>query len=222
MTAPAAGRLAVAAGSSLRGARVPAGAWEVLQRHGEAAAYVLPHRIDHVANLRALAGAGCDRVLAIGSVGGLHAELGPGTILVPDDFVALDAAPASALEGEAAHRTAGFDPEWRQAVLEALADAGIEARDTGTYWQASGPRLETPAEIRLIAAHAEVIGMTIASECVAACELGLSYAALCVVDNLANGVAGKRLSVDELEANRARNRKRLEDALTLTLPRLAG
>ena len=53
----------------------------------------------------------------------------------------------------------------------------------------SGPRFETPAEIRLIAEHADVVGMTIASECVVAGELGLRYAAVCIVDNLANGVA---------------------------------
>ena len=41
---------------------------------GLARAYVLPHRIDHAANLRALAEAGCDRVLAISSVGSLDAE----------------------------------------------------------------------------------------------------------------------------------------------------
>jgi hypothetical protein len=36
---------------------VPEGDWQVLQRHGEATAYALPHRIDHVANLTALAAA---------------------------------------------------------------------------------------------------------------------------------------------------------------------
>ena len=60
----------------------------------------------------------------------------------------------------------------------------------GVYWQARGPRLETPAEIRLVAAHADVVGMTVATECVIAGELGLRYAELCVVDNLANGVGG--------------------------------
>ena len=77
------GRLGLIVGSSLRGERIPAGDWELFQRHGETAAYVLPHRIDHVANLRALSGAGCDRLLAIGSVGGLRPELGPGTIVCP-------------------------------------------------------------------------------------------------------------------------------------------
>ena len=39
-----------------------------------------------------------------------------------------------------------------------------------------------------MAAHADVVGMTMASECIVAGELGLAYAAICVVDNLANGI----------------------------------
>src|SRR4051812_45096073 len=179
-------RLALIAGSSLRGAGLPDGEWVVAQRHGEAAAYVLPDRIDHVANLRALADAGCDRVLALGSVGGLRPDLGPGTLLCPDDFIALTAGPVTALEGPAAHRVPDFDREWRAEVVAAFAGAGAELRDGGVYWQSTGPRLETPAEIQLIAAHADVIGMTIATESVVAGELGLRYAAVCIVDNLAN------------------------------------
>ena len=40
----------------------------VVLRHG-VDSYTPPHLIDHGANLRRLAAAGCDRVLAIGSVG---------------------------------------------------------------------------------------------------------------------------------------------------------
>jgi purine nucleoside phosphorylase len=215
-------RLALIAGSSLRGAGLPEGEWELLQRHGEAAAYVLPHRIDHVANVRTLADAGCDRVLALGSVGGLAPELGPGTLVCPDDFIALDVTPATALEGADAHRVPGFDRELRAQVLEAFATAGGEVRDGGVYWQASGPRLETPAEIRLVAQHADVIGMTIASECVVAGELGLRYASVCVVDNLANGVGETELTLEEIVANRAKFADRLATLLTDVLPRLAG
>ena len=213
-------RLALIAGSSLRGEELPAGDWEVLQRHGEATGYVLPDRIDHVANLRALASAGCDRVLAIGSVGGLRTELGPGTFVCPDDFIALDAQPQTALEGADAHRVAGFDRDWRAAVMAAFRRVGVDLRDGGTYWQSNGPRLETPAEVRLIARHADLGGMTIGSECVAASDLGLRYAAVCVVDNLANGVGESKLELAELEANRAANRDRLEAALAVALPAL--
>ena len=95
--------------------------------------------------------------------------------------------------------------------------------DGGVYWQTIGPRFETPAEIRMIAPHADVVGMTIASEWVVAGELGLEYAAICVVDNLANGLAESGgLSLAEMEADRLTNSTHLRDALAAVLPRLGA
>ena len=52
-----------------------------------------------------------------------------------------------------------------------------------------------------------------AAECILAGELGIPYAAVCVVDNLANGVAPTPLSVAEFEAGKEANRARLLAAL---------
>ncbi len=98
--------------------------------------------------------------------------------------------------------------------------APVRSRDGGVYWQANGPRFETPAEIRLIAAHADLVGMTLAAECVVAGELGLRYAAVCMVDNLANGIGPRPLSPKELERDREANAARLRDALAAVLPAL--
>ena len=214
------GGLALVVGSHARDLTLPAGEWTILPRHGDSG-YALPHQIDYAHNMRQLLEAGCDRVLAIGSVGGLRPELGPGTFVCPDDFIALDTAPTTAVGGVAAHRVPGFDLGWRGDVVAAFAGSGAEVRDGGVYWQATGPRLETRAEIRLISEHADVIGMTIASECVIAGELGLRYAAVCVVDNLANGIGESELTLLELEAHRATNIAALEAALGAAIPRLA-
>ena len=220
------GRLAVVLGSSATGPRgegIIAAAAEhgaaVLQRHGEE--YRLPHEIDHAANLAALAEQGCDRVLAIGSVGSLSEQLGVGSFVCIDDFIALHLG-ISSLDDERAHAAPGFDARWRSEVLSAWEGDEPALHDGGVYWQTVGPRFETPAEIRLIAAHADVVGMTIASECIVAGELGLAYAAICVVDNLANGVGGESLAVAELEADRDVNAERLRDALRAVLPRLGA
>jgi 5'-methylthioadenosine phosphorylase len=221
------GRLAVVLGSSALGPggeTIAAAAAEhgaaIVQRHG-GAEYVLPHEIDHVANLRALAEQGCDRVLAIASVGSLDAGLPVGSLLCPDDFVALHVG-LSSFSDERAHRAPRFDPVWREEVLAAWNASPAKVRDGGVYWQAIGPRFETPAEIRLMAAHADVVGMTIASECVVATELGLAYAAICVVDNLANGIGQGPLEIIELEAARARNALQLHDGLAAVLPQLGA
>lgn len=212
--------LAVCGGSAVRGLDVPLPDAVYLQRHG-AERYVLPHRIDHLANMRSLAEVGCDRVLALGSVGGLQPELGPGTFVCPDDFIAPDGVPV-AFDDERAHRVPSFDGSWRRRVVLAWRDrVGSPLVDGGVYWQARGPRLETPAEIRLMAVHAQLVGMTIASECVAASDLGLAYAAICVVENLANGVGERELSMEELLAGRAANREAVAHALQRLVPALA-
>jgi 5'-methylthioadenosine phosphorylase len=202
---------AIAATAELHGA-------VVLQRHGSGE-YRLPHLIDHAANLRSLAAADCDRVLAICSVGSLDAGLGVGSLVCPHDFIALQTTVTS-FDDARGHMPPGFDPEWRARVVAAWSAAGAPGplRDGGVYWQTNGPRFETPAEIGLIAAHANVIGMTMASECVVAGELGLPYAAVCMVDNLANGIAAEPLSPAELERDREANAVRLREALDAVLP----
>jgi 5'-methylthioadenosine phosphorylase len=223
------GRLAVILGSNALGPggeEIAAAAAEhgaaIVQRHGAAdAAYVLPHEIDHAGNLRPLAEQGCDRVLGIGSVGSLSPELPVGSLLCPDDFIAFGSGP-SVFADARAHSAPGFDPRWRAEVIAAWRAGGQEPRDGGVYWQTRGPRFETPAEIRLIAAHADVVGMTIASECVIAGELGLDYAALCVVDNLANGVGEGELDVAGLEDDRIANATRLREGLAAVLPQLGA
>jgi 5'-methylthioadenosine phosphorylase len=212
--------LAVCGGSAVRGLDVCLPEVVYLQRHGTEG-YALPHRIDHVANMQSLVDAGCDRVLALGSVGGLQPELGPGTFVCPTDFIALGAGPV-AFDDERAHSVARFDRTWRRRVVDAWRERiGSQLVDGGVYWQARGPRLETPAEIRLMATHAQVVGMTIASECVAACDAGLAYAAICVVENLANGVGERELTTEELLAGRAANHKAVAGALEALAPALA-
>lgn len=193
----------------------------LMQRHG-LSGYTTAARIDHAANLRALVALGCDRVLAFGSVGSLHEELPVGSFLCPDDFIALHLG-LSLHAGYEGERVPGFDADWRARVIETWGTvAEPPLRDGGVYWQAIGPRFETPAEIRLIAAHADVIGMTIAAESILAGELGLAYAAVCVVDNLANGVVDEPLSAESFQAGKDANRARLILALDAVAAALEG
>src|SRR6266516_1285869 len=78
----------------------------VLARHG-IDAYVPPHLIDHAANICALLDRGCDRALAICSVGALRDGLAVGSFLCPDDFIDLGA-DATAFDDERGHVVPGF------------------------------------------------------------------------------------------------------------------
>ena len=199
---------------------VDAGPVVFLQRHRQPD-YVLAPHLDHHAHAAALAAVGCDRVLALGSCGGLHRHLGPGTTVVVDDVIALDAQPDSRFLDERAPSVPGFDRAWRARVLGTWnGHAAVPAVDGGVYWQTTGPRFETPAEIRLMAAFADVVGMTIGAECVAMAERGLAYAAVCVVDNYANGVAETTLTVEEFERGKAENVGALTETLRRVVPDL--
>jgi purine nucleoside phosphorylase len=201
---------------------VDAGDVVFLQRHG-AVQYSPAHRIDHHAHAHALARVGVDRVLAISSVGTLRPEHPVGTVLVPDDFVGLANQPDSRFVDERGHCVPGLDREWRAQVVKAWAHhASRLPVDGGTYWQATGPRFETAAEVRYLATFADVVGMTMAAESVAMRERGIAYAAVCIVDNLANGVDTHELTVEEFEAGKAANRAGLVATLTAALPELIG
>jgi 5'-methylthioadenosine phosphorylase len=212
-------------------ARVPAGeplgvldhgTHVTLYRHGIDGS-VAAHRIDHTANVRALAQLACDRVLALGAVGSLRRDLGVGSFVAPDDFIALDQRPVSTTGDEGQHVVPGFTATWRARVLDTW--RGVDAEpivDGGVYWQVNGPRFETAAEIRLLAGLADLVGMTVASECVAANQLGLEYAAVCIVDNLANGVGDAPLTPTEYERGATANAARVARTLTAVVPPLAG
>jgi 5'-methylthioadenosine phosphorylase len=219
-------RLAVVGGHSLLGtdyAHEEHASHVVLQRHGAPDRRSPAHLLDHVANMRSLLARGCDRVLAINSVGGLRREHGVGTFLVPDDFIALQTS-VSIYDDLRGHSLPSFDLAWRRTVIDAWgAGAGDMAplTDGGVYWQVIGPRFETPAEIRFMAQYADVVGMTMASECIVAGELGLAYAAVCIVDNLANGLGEQQLTWEEFEAGKQANQAALFAALERVIPELA-
>ena len=233
-------RLAIVGGHSLLGADWPAlatrrtvagpggdtivvdaGDYLVLQRHG-LDDYTAAHRIEHARNLGALHAMGCERVLAISSVGSLRAELAVGTFVVPHDFIALDQPPMSVFDDQRAHVVPAFDAAWRDEIVRTWGRrAGVPLMVGGVYWQSNGPRFETPAEVRMQAQFADLVGMTVGSECVVACELGLEYAAVCVVDNLANGIGGRPLTRVDFEAGKSANQARLLAALAAVVPELA-
>ncbi len=168
--------------------------------------YVLPHLINHQANLMALKALGVRTVVAVNSTGSLKKSLPPGSIVVPDDFILLADTP-TVFTNKPAHVTPDLSDEVRNGLIEAAAACGVPVVPQGVYWQTEGPRLETKAEIRMMAAHADIVGMTMASEAIISKELGLSYAALCSVDNYGNGVAETPLTMEMILEGAKRNRE---------------
>lgn len=169
-----------------------------IPRHGtDPQHHILPHLINHQANMKAMFDIGAKEVLGINSTGSLKKSLKPGSIVIPDDFLTLVPSP-SLYKDKQVHIVPRLDVTVRQRCLEAAVSCGIEVKDGGTYWQTTGPRLETRAEIRMMSAFADLVGMTMASEATIAEELGLPYASICSIDNYANGVVEKDLTTEQI------------------------
>lgn len=197
-----------------------AGRFLLLQRHGFDH-YVRAHEINHRANVLALQAAGCDRVLSLSSTGSLRVDWPVGTFVCPDDFYAPQV--HDTIHDDArSHTVPSFDGPWRARLITAWDEhAATPIIDGGVYAQTRGPRFETPAEVRALAGIGDLVGMTIAAECIMTKELGIAYAAVCVVDNLANGLDDTPLTIEQFQAAVAANQHALLADLATVVPVLA-
>jgi len=178
-------------------------AW--IPRHGhDSNNHILPHLINHRANLQALKDLGAMEIVGLNSVGSLKNNIRPGMIVIPDDFITMTATP-TIHQNSAIHITPSLDEKVRQKLIKAAFGSKIKVVKKGTYWQTPGPRLETKAEIKMMANFADVVGMTMASEAVIALELAMPYASVCSVDNFGNGLVKKPLTMKEIIAGTRKN-----------------
>ncbi len=152
-----------------------------------------PHRINFRANLAALAIAGADRIVAFGSSGSLNHDIVPGSLVIPTDYLSMGGIP-SIHDHAVAHVMPELSPELSQDLRRIIPSARLG----GTYVQTRGPRFETVAEIAVLSRFADLVGMTLASEATLARELSIPFAAICTVDNYANGLADSVLTWDEV------------------------
>jgi 5'-methylthioadenosine phosphorylase len=160
-------------------------------------------------------------VLALSSTGSLRLDWPVGTVVCPDDFYA-PMVNETLFDDARSHSIPGFDAGWRRRVVDTWRAQGASPIvDGGIYAQTRGPRFETPAEIRALAQVGDLVGMTIAAECILTREAGLAYAAVCIVDNLANGLDPTPLTMEEFRAGVARNQATLLADLEAVLPVLA-
>lgn len=179
-----------------------------LPRHG-IAMDTPPHRINYRANISALKRSGVDGVVCVCSTGSLKMEIPPGTLVVPHDYINFGM-PATFYDDEIRHTVPELDEGLRSRIVKA--SHGV---DGGVYVQTHGPRFETKAEIAVLGQFADIVGMTMANEATLCCEAGIPVAALCTVDNYANGVASQEpgMSYETIIGNIERNRDRVGEII---------
>lgn len=178
-----------------------------LARHGYGHT-IAPHEINYRANIWTLKELKVDGVFAVATVGGIRADLGPGTVVVPEQIIDYTHSRKSTFFegslGSVTHVdfTQPYTADLRERLLAAARDCGEALADGGCYACTQGPRLETAAEIERIARDGgDIVGMTGMPEAALAREVGLRYAALAVVVNHAagRGDSGTEIKLDTLE-----------------------
>ncbi len=157
-----------------------------LPRHG-VGHRLLPHEINHRANIWALRSLGVRWLISVTAVGSLREELKPRDIVVPDQLIDRTGTGAKHTffgNGIAAH--VGFAdpycPDLRKHLLTAARALAPSTHDGGTYLCMNGPAFSTRAEAamhRMLGAS--LIGMTNAPEARLCREAEIAAAALALV-----------------------------------------
>ncbi len=164
-----------------------------LARHGYGHT-IPPHLVNYRANIWALHAQKVSHVVSVATVGGIHADLAPGRLAVPDQIIDTTHGRETTFADYGEKPVTHLDFTWpycmemRQRCITALEKAGEGFMNGGVYACVQGPRLETKAEIdRLAIEGADMVGMTGMPEAYLAREIGLCYAAVAVSVNWAAG-----------------------------------
>ncbi len=180
-----------------------------LPRHG-AGHTIPPHKINYRANIWALHHAGVKQVVGVAAVGGVHPDMGPLTIVVPDQILDYTyGRNHTFFEADLSHVTHvdftyPYCEELRQGLIRAAREIGEPVIEGGTYGATQGPRLETAREIQKLERDGcDLVGMTGMPEAALAREMELCYACCALVVNWAAGKSEGIISLKEIERNLA-------------------
>jgi len=153
-----------------------------------------PHKINYRANIKALEMLGVKRALAVNAVGSINQEVPPLDMVVLSDFLDFTSGREATFfdggERGVTHvdMSEPYCPYLREHLLEAAPSYASTIHPRGVYVCTNGPRLESPAEIKMFAQlGGDVVGMTGLPEAVLAREANICYASVGFSINWAAG-----------------------------------
>lgn len=161
--------------------------------------------------VRAAASWGVDTLLSTCAVGSLRKEWPAGSLVRVTDHINFSG--INPLRGREAtwpgprfpDLSNAYDATLADALDAAAAEAGVFLPN-GVYASMPGPSYETPAEVRMLRVlGADLAGMSLVAESIAGSHAGLTVGSVCVVSNLAAGLATAPLTHEEvtIEVGRA-------------------
>ncbi|WP_018402959.1 S-methyl-5'-thioinosine phosphorylase [Marinobacter gelidimuriae] len=176
-----------------------------LARHGNPHR-IPPHQINYRANIQALFDAGVRTLVGVNAVGGIHPDMGPAHIAIPDQLIDYTwGRKGTFFEGEL-DKVTHIDFTWpysepaRAILIEQAQRLGLIFSSHGVYGATQGPRLETAAEIRCMERDGcDLAGMTGMPEAALAAELGMQYVSLCLVVNYAAGKSDTAITMADIQ-----------------------
>ena len=158
---------------------------------------VPPHKINYMANIKAFKDIGVDRVIATNSVGSIDKSIGPGSLVIPDNF--LDFTQGRNLtffDDKVVHIDCTYP--YCNELRNIISKTG-KVIDKGVYVCTQGPRFETGAEIQFYKQiGGTIVGMTGVPEVILAREQEICYASICIVSNYAAQISDTMLTADEV------------------------
>ncbi len=173
-----------------------------LARHGYGHT-IPPHLVNYRANLWALREQGVSDVVSVATVGGIRADLTPGTLVLPDQIIDYTHGRDATFFDTRNKSYSNIDFTWpysrqfRARLLNSAAQVQQPCLDGGVYAATPGPRLDSIAEVnRYERDGADMVGMTGMPETALARELGLNYATIAVVANYAAGRGDSQSSIN--------------------------
>lgn len=156
-----------------------------LPRHGRGHR-IPPGEVNYRANIAALKSLGVTDILSLSAVGGLRADLPPGTFVVVDQFIDRTTQRAKTFFGSGlvAHVSMAHPvcPRLGDHLARTLAASDAPWVRGGTYLAMEGPQFSTLAESRLYRSwNCSVVGMTNWPEAPLAREAEICYASVSMV-----------------------------------------
>ena len=192
----------------------------------------LSNHVAHQANLAALGQLGAAGVLAVTVCGAVDPGVELGSLICFDDlhFLAnrLPDGRLCTFHQDAGHPDRGhwifedpYSPPLRAALLAGAAEAGLPMRDGGCYGHVVGPRFNTKAEIRgLAAAGVTAVSQTAGPETVLAGEAELPFALIGYATDYANGVQPEATPIERLLELITASTDSFARVLTAAVPRV--